>query len=93
MRTMKILALTTFRNFAKRFGFMVTDQDVSDFFLSSIKETVEYREKNDIKRNDFFSLLLQIKNHGKINDDIGASMGKLSVEQLAAQAFLFFLAG
>lgn len=92
-RTLKILFLTTFRNLAKNFGFMISDQDVSDFFLSSIKETVEYREKNDIKRNDFFSLLLQIKNHGKINDDAGESLGKLTLEQLAAQAFLFFLAG
>lgn len=92
-RTMKILFLTTFRNVAKKFGFMITDQDVSDFFLSSIKETVEYREKNNIKRNDFFSLLLQIKNQGKINDDAGESLGKLTLEELAAQAFLFFLAG
>lgn len=93
MRTLKVLFMTTFKSVALKLDLMSTDKDVSDFFLTSIRETVEYREKNDIKRNDFFSLLLQIKNHGKINDDIGDAIGKLTTEELAAQSFLFFVAG
>jgi cytochrome P450 family 6 len=93
LKTLKVLFLTSFRKFAQNFNFMVNDKDVVDFFMSSIKETVEYRESNDIKRHDFLSLLLQIKNHGKINDDTGEAIGKLTLEQLSAQSFLFFLAG
>lgn len=93
LQNFKVLFLTSFRKYAQKFNFMVTNREVSDFFLNSIKETVEYRENNDVKRNDFFSLLLQIKNHGKINDDMGESIGKLTIEELAAQSFLFFLAG
>lgn len=93
LQTMKILLLTTFRKVATRFGFMATNKEVSEFFLSSIRETVDYREKNNIKRNDFLSLLLQIKNHGKISDDVGEAIGGLTVEELAAQSFLFFIAG
>lgn len=93
LQTMKVLFLTAFRKTARKFGFMITNKEVSKFFVSSIKETVEYRESNNIQRNDFFSLLLQIKNQGKINDDMGESIGKLTTEQLAAQSFLFFLAG
>jgi cytochrome P450 family 6 len=89
LQTLKVLFLTTFRKTVQNFGFKVTNQEVSDFFLSSIKETVEYRESNDIKRNDFLSLLLQIKNQGKINDDIGEAIGKLTLEELAAQACEF----
>jgi hypothetical protein len=33
-----------------------------------IQETVSYREKNNIKRNDFMQLLIQIKNKGKVED-------------------------
>lgn len=51
---MKVIFLTIFRETAQKFNFMVNDRDVSDFFLSSIKEMIEYRERNDIKRNDFF---------------------------------------
>jgi len=58
-----------------------------------LQKTVEYRENNDIKRNDFLSLLLQIKKHGKINDDVGEAIGSMTTEELAAQSFLFFVAG
>lgn len=33
-----------------------------------VKETIEYREKNDVKRNDFMSLLVQLKQKGIIED-------------------------
>lgn len=94
MRLLKIFFITTFRETSMKLGLRFNDKDVSDFFLSSIRDTVEYREKNDIKRNDFLSLLLQIKNHGKIgDDDVSEAMGKLTLEELAAQSFLFFIAG
>lgn len=86
LQTLKVLFLTSFRKTAQKFGFVVNNKEVSNFFLSSIKETVEYRENNDVKRNDFLSLLLQIKNHGKISDDTGEAIGKLTLEELAAQA-------
>jgi cytochrome P450 family 6 len=41
------------------------DPNVSRYFRSMIQDTVAYREKNSIKRNDFLQLLIQIKNKGK----------------------------
>lgn len=79
------------------------DNDVEEFFLSMIKQTVDYREKNKVKRNDFMQLLLQLKNDGycavdandKDNTDHGEELDKtkLTLNELAAQAFVFFLAG
>lgn len=92
-RICKIIFVTIFPGFAKSLGIMITDKEVSEFYLSSVKETVEYREANNVKRNDFLSLLVEIKNHGKINGDAGEVVGKLTLEEIAAQAFLFFLAG
>ncbi|GJQ81998.1 Cyp6a9 [Trypoxylus dichotomus] len=58
----------------------------TDFFWNVIKETTEYREKNTIVRNDAIQLLLDMKN--------GESKGNnLTFDELAAQAFLFFVAG
>ena len=78
------------------------DDDVEEFFLSMIKQTVDYREKNNVQRNDFMQLLLQLKNDGycavdadEDSTDNGEEIDKtkLTLNELAAQAFVFFLAG
>lgn len=92
-QTMKIIFLTAFRKIAVHFNFKVTPKDVSDFFMSSIQKTVDYRESNNVVRNDFLNLLLELKNHGKLKDEHGEPAGKITQNELAAQAFLFFIAG
>lgn len=68
------------------------------FFIDLATETVEYREKNNIVRKDFMQLLLQLRNSGKVSKDgeweINTSTTKtLTMEECAAQIFLFYLAG
>jgi len=59
--------------------------DITDFFIRIVRETVELREREQIHRNDFMDLLLDLKRQEN---------GKgLTVEQLAAQVFVFFVAG
>lgn len=41
---------------------------MSKFFLNAIKETMDYREQNNVRRNDFMDLLIQLKNKGKLED-------------------------
>ncbi|XP_023714370.2 cytochrome P450 6a2 [Cryptotermes secundus] len=82
------------------------DPDVSNFFRRMVKDTVNFRENNNFQRNDFMQLLIQIKNKGKVDEDnksfeendngtIENKAGEdgLSIDSLAAQAFVFFLAG
>ncbi|XP_050741160.1 cytochrome P450 6A1 isoform X2 [Drosophila biarmipes] len=58
---------------------------ITDFFVRIVGETVELREREQIRRNDFMDLLLDLKKQEN---------GKgLTVEQLAAQVFVFFVAG
>jgi cytochrome P450 family 6 len=45
------------------------DSDVSKYFRNVVQETVEYREKNNVKRNDFLQLLIQLKNKGSLGDE------------------------
>ena len=44
-------------------------QDVDNFFMKIVREIVEYREKNNYKRNDFMDLLIQLKNQGYVSAD------------------------
>jgi cytochrome P450 family 6 len=52
-----------------KFKLRILDSDVNDFFYNTVKNTVEYRQKNNIKRNDFIQLLIQLKNDGTVAED------------------------
>lgn len=82
---LKIFFMTSFKNLARKLHMLFIPKDVSEFFLGSITETVNYRLKNDIHRNDVMDLLL------KTNDENGS--GKLTLNEIAAQCFSFFAAG
>ncbi|XP_044255034.1 cytochrome P450 6A1-like [Tribolium madens] len=82
------------------FKIKFTKSDVEKFFMNAIRDTVNYREKNNIYRRDFMHLLLQLKNRGFITDDENVIDDKgnvkenaLTLNELSAQAFVFFLAG
>lgn len=72
--------------FARFIGVKQLHDDVSDFFMKIVLDTIRYRETNNVSRNDFMDILLKLKNQ----DD---GRGTLSVNEIAAQAFVFFIAG
>ncbi|XP_037044697.1 probable cytochrome P450 6d5 [Bradysia coprophila] len=86
---------------AKLFRTRFVDKDVGDFMTGIVKENLEFREKNNVTRKDFFQLLMQLKNTGKVkesDDDwttksttTGANL--MSVSDMSAQALLLFVAG
>lgn len=84
---------------AKFFRIRFTDKAVGDFMIDIVKQNLEYREKNDVTRKDFFQLLIQLRNTGEIQEDGDWTAKKikteksLTLEQISAQAFLFFAAG
>ena len=45
------------------------DPNISKYFRNMVEETVNYRERNNITRNDFMQLLIQIKNKVKLDED------------------------
>ncbi|KAK9884819.1 hypothetical protein WA026_009046 [Henosepilachna vigintioctopunctata] len=85
---------------SKIFKRKITPQEVNDFFLGVVRDNVAYREKNNIFRKDFMHLLIQLKNRGKLVDDeklsvenISEEENKITLLEIAAQAFIFFEAG
>ena len=45
------------------------DPSISKYFRNMVEETVNYRERNNITRNDFMHLLIQVKNKVKLEED------------------------
>lgn len=74
------------------------DKDIGDFMIETVRQNLEYRETNNVVRKDFFQLLMQLRNTGNIKDDDDWSAKatnnekSLSLEELAAQAYVFFIA-
>ncbi|XP_063915602.1 probable cytochrome P450 6a23 [Zophobas morio] len=95
-----ILTLTVPFSILRALNFKFTNGEVERFFMKAIRDTVRYRETDNIYRKDFMHLLLQLKNRGtvadddKITDEDGKIFEKaLTMNELSAQAFVFFLAG
>lgn len=70
-------------NFAAKIGVSNIQPHIQDFYMNIIKETLEYREQNNIHRQDFIQLLIDMKRSGI----------ELTLEEMASQAFLFYTAG
>ncbi|XP_053963684.1 cytochrome P450 6a8-like [Anastrepha ludens] len=68
---------------SRKLGIKMTPDDISEFFQKVVHDTAAHREKEGVQRNDFMNLLLELK---KQEDG-------LSLEQITAQAFVFFIAG
>ena len=73
-----------FKNIARKLHITFTRTDTADFFMNAVKQTISYRENNDISRNDFMHLLIQLKNNGAIDGE-SSTGGNLTVEEIAAQ--------
>lgn len=84
------LLMMPFRNAVKPIlnfiGINLHHNDVTEFFINVVAESVEYREKNQVHRNDFMDLMIALKNS---NNEVD----RLTVNEIASQAFLFWVAG
>ncbi|RZB40990.1 p450 domain containing protein [Asbolus verrucosus] len=79
----KRMFATNFQKLARMLGVRNNPKDIADFYMNVVKDTVNYREKNNYTRNDFMQLLIDLKN----GED------GLTINEVAAQSFVFFLAG
>lgn len=80
-----------FPSLATKIRLKLIDQDVSEFFIKMVKDTVDYRERTSFQRNDFMQLLIDLKNNEEMKNKYDGK--SLTIEELTAQAFVFFVAG
>nr|ARO50425.1 cytochrome P450 [Chironomus tentans] len=69
-----------FPNLSRKLGLRDNPKESGDFFLNTFLQTLEYRQRNNIQRNDFVSLLLGLKD-------------SYTSKELAAEAYLVYAAG
>ncbi len=81
------------------------DQEIDDFIFSVVKQSIDLRENGGslADRKDFMQLMVQLKNQGYVSVDKNeeneiekqksSETKKLTFEEIAAQAFVFFIAG
>jgi len=90
MQNLRIVFGLAQPSLARFLGIKILDPPVSNFFMNIVKDTVKYREANDVDRKDMMKLLIDIKNNRSGEGQTGDG---LTMEELAAQAFVFFFAG
>ncbi|KAG5669756.1 hypothetical protein PVAND_000050 [Polypedilum vanderplanki] len=76
----KFFFAVDYPNLARKLGIRFNPKEVADFFYETFIQTFEYREKNKIQRNDFVSMLLELKE-------------QFTRVELAAEAMLVYAAG
>ncbi|XP_045537777.1 probable cytochrome P450 6a14 [Papilio machaon] len=69
--------------------------DIVNFFYNLVTQTVEYRQKNNFKRNDFLQTLIELKNDDSIDDkgENKIQRGIFSMTDVAANTMLYMFAG
>lgn len=77
-------------------------KEFKEFMLNIVTNTMDFREKNHVKRKDFIQLLMELRKTGNIRNDDGigtisndkdSNQEAFTIEQCAAQVALFYLAG
>nr|UUB32683.1 cytochrome P450 CYP6BS2 [Dendroctonus valens] len=96
---LKMIVIRSFPPIAKALRLGVFSDSVTSFFRKVVKETITFRETNGIQRKDFMQLLVELKNNRSIVEDESDVIKQsepgtaLTMDEAAAQAFIFFLAG
>lgn len=70
-------ALTLFAPFIMDwFNISFTPKPVENFFSTTFSDMVNYRRSENVRRNDFLSMLIQLMDNGQISDDKEKSQSK-----------------
>lgn len=72
-----------FKDLARKLHVKNLRDDVSEFFMKVVRDTVEYREKNDVHRNDFMDILINLKNQENTDKEKAVTLN-----EIAAQAYV-----
>ncbi|XP_012542586.1 cytochrome P450 6k1 isoform X2 [Monomorium pharaonis] len=82
------------------FSISLMAPSITKFYINMFRETVEYRQTNNIVRHDFVNLFIQLMERGYVDPDDddkttdkSSTINKFTMTEAAAQSFIFFAAG
>lgn len=93
LETLRFFFVNSFMGLSRSLKLKSVKPEYSSFFIETVRQAIEYRETNNVKRNDFLNSLIQLKNTGTIDGEKIDNDKKLTFNQIVAEAFLFFFAG
>ncbi|CAH0555972.1 unnamed protein product [Brassicogethes aeneus] len=88
LRMIKINLMAAFPRIANFFNMKIMEQETTDFFINAVKDTMRYRKENNVSRKDFLQILIDNQAENSAGDG-----NSLTFMEIAAQAFVFFIAG
>lgn len=94
IKLFKLYVAMLFRREARALGFRLVDETVSTFITAVVRETIEMRRRSgaSVRHNDFLQLMIDLLDENQT--DGGSKDGdRLSVDDIAANVFVFFFAG
>ncbi|XP_037913011.1 probable cytochrome P450 6a23 [Hermetia illucens] len=80
-----LFLLIAFRELAGKLRFKLFRDEVTKFYTSIVRKTVDYRLANNVQRNDYMDILIKLHT--------GADEGPLTFNELLSHAFVFHSAG
>lgn len=83
----------SFIDLSRKFNLRLMPAELSDYFIQTVRDAIDHREKNNIHRPDFLNSLIQLMKTGTIDGEKIEFDKKLTFDQIVAEAFLFFFAG
>lgn len=88
-KTFKIFLGMLMRREARALRMVFNDEEINDFVMQIVEKTIKHRRENQIKRNDFMQLMINLYK----DETEQPTEDSLTLKEIAAQSFLFFLAG
>ncbi|XP_063929697.1 cytochrome P450 6a2-like [Zophobas morio] len=81
-RALKAFLAISFPKLALQMGLKVSNEKVGNFFRKVVKDSVKLRQEENIQRNDFLQLLINLQ-----------ESANFTLDQMTAQVISFFIAG
>uniref|UniRef100_A0A6V7HM26 Cytochrome P450 n=1 Tax=Bracon brevicornis TaxID=1563983 RepID=A0A6V7HM26_9HYME len=85
LRSLKFFMVRSFPRFTKLLNIKIIDDDVEVFFTQIVKDTIAMRDEKGIVRPDMIQLMMETRKNEE--------SGSLNIQEMTAQAFIFFLGG
>ncbi|XP_032665498.1 uncharacterized protein LOC116841546 [Odontomachus brunneus] len=86
LRGLKFFIFGSFPTLTRILGMKFMRDEVGNFFRNAIKTTIDIRDKENITRPDMIQLMMDIRGKREAERE-------LTIEEMTAQAFVFFLGG
>ncbi|XP_057336081.1 cytochrome P450 9e2-like [Microplitis mediator] len=81
--SLKFFCLRSFPNLFKLLRIKLFDKEADDFFLQVVSDTIKARDQGNIYRPDMIQLMMESRSSSK----------ELTIQDMTAQAFIFFAGG